>query len=78
MHGSLRSGHPARTCPSPALPGSTANLTAARTYRTVVVCEQFGIAVLADKGYVVGGTLENPIRRAMSAAAAILILTVYS
>ncbi|KQV19089.1 IS5/IS1182 family transposase [Kitasatospora sp. Root107] len=50
---------------SPALPGRTADLTATRTHRIIAICEELGIAVLADKGYVsAGGTFETPIKRA--------------
>lgn len=49
---------------SPVLPGRSADLTATRTHRIIAICEELGIAVLADKGYVgAGGTFETPIRR---------------
>ncbi|WP_159030490.1 transposase family protein [Streptomyces sp. CB01201] len=38
--------------------------TAARTDRIIAICEELGIAVLADKGYVgAGGIFETPIKR---------------
>ncbi|GAA3280845.1 hypothetical protein GCM10010493_71030 [Streptomyces lavendulae subsp. grasserius] len=36
---------------SPALPGRTHDLTAARTHRIIRICERQGIRVLADRAY---------------------------
>ena len=36
---------------SPALPGRTHDLTAARTHKTIGICERQGIPVLADRAY---------------------------
>lgn len=40
---------------SPALPGRTHDLTAARTHRIVGICERQGVAVLADRAYMGAG-----------------------
>ncbi len=40
---------------SPALPGSTHDLTAARTHRIIRICERQGVPVLADLAYQGGG-----------------------
>ncbi|MBB4893148.1 hypothetical protein FHS39_002179 [Streptomyces olivoverticillatus] len=51
---------------SPALPGRTHDLTAAREHEVVSTCEELGIAVLADKGYIgAGGSVETPFKAAM-------------
>jgi hypothetical protein len=36
---------------SPALPGRTQDLTAARTHRIIRICERQGVPVLADRAY---------------------------
>lgn len=36
---------------SPALPGRTHDLTAARTHRIIRICERQGVPVLADRAY---------------------------
>lgn len=49
---------------SPALPGRTVDITAARTHGIVTVCERLRIPVLADKTYVgAGGTFQVPFKR---------------
>ncbi|AYC39648.1 hypothetical protein DWG14_03890 [Streptomyces griseorubiginosus] len=40
---------------SPALPGRTHDLTAARTYRIIRICERQGVPILADLAYQGGG-----------------------
>ncbi len=40
---------------SPALPGRTHDLTAARTHRIIRICERQGMPVLADRAYQGGG-----------------------
>ncbi|GHH81453.1 IS5 family transposase [Streptomyces capitiformicae] len=40
---------------SPALPGRTHDLTAARTHRVIRICERQGVPVLADLAYQSGG-----------------------
>ena len=40
---------------SPALPGRTHDLTAARTHRIIRICERQGIPVLADRAYMGAG-----------------------
>jgi hypothetical protein len=40
---------------SPALPGRTHDLTAARTHRIIRICERQGILVLADRAYIGAG-----------------------
>ncbi|GAA3035911.1 hypothetical protein GCM10020000_11800 [Streptomyces olivoverticillatus] len=48
---------------SPALPGRTHDLTAAREHEVVSTCEELGIAVLADKGYIGAGWLgRDPVQ----------------
>ncbi|CAL9620751.1 hypothetical protein SUDANB6_05857 [Streptomyces sp. enrichment culture] len=37
---------------SPALPGRTHDLTAARTHHTIRICERQGVPVLADRAYI--------------------------
>ncbi|GAB1333455.1 hypothetical protein ACE1SV_00450 [Streptomyces sp. E-15] len=44
---------------SPALPGRTHDLTAARTHRIIPVCERQGVPVLADLAYQPDGALEG-------------------
>lgn len=49
---------------SPALPGRTHDLTAARTHRIIRICERQGIPVLADRAYIGAGPwVTTPIRR---------------
>ncbi|QCX82412.1 Transposase DDE domain protein (plasmid) [Streptomyces sp. YIM 121038] len=49
---------------SPALPGGTHDITAAREHDVVETCAVLGLDVLADKGYQgAGGTVITPIRR---------------
>ncbi len=49
---------------SPALPGRTVDITAARTHHIVTICERLRIPVLADKAYVgASGTFEVPFKR---------------
>lgn len=49
---------------SPALPGGTHDVKAARAHGIVDVCEQLDLEVLADKGYQgAGGTLITPVKR---------------
>jgi hypothetical protein len=49
---------------SPALPGRTVDITAARTHRIITVCERLRIPVLADKAYEgAGGTFCTPFKR---------------
>ncbi|MFB7828943.1 transposase family protein, partial [Streptomyces hydrogenans] len=49
---------------SPALPGRTVDITAARTHHIVTVCERLRIPVLADKAYAgAGGTFQVPFKR---------------
>jgi hypothetical protein len=49
---------------SPALPGRTVDITAARTHHIVTICEQLRIPVLADKAYTgAGGTFQVPFKR---------------
>lgn len=40
---------------SPALPGRTHDLTAARTHRTIRICERQGVPIVADLAYQGGG-----------------------
>lgn len=40
---------------SPALPGRTHDLTAARTHRIIRICERQGVPVLADRAYIGAG-----------------------
>lgn len=49
---------------SPALPGRTHDLTAARTHRIIRICERQGVPVLADRAYIGAGYwVATPIRR---------------
>lgn len=49
---------------SPALPGRTVDITAARTHHIVTICERLRIPVLADKACTgAGGTFEVPFKR---------------
>ncbi len=49
---------------SPALPGRTHDLTAARTHRIIRICERQGVPVLADRAYIgVGPWVTTPRRR---------------
>jgi hypothetical protein len=49
---------------SPALPGRTVDITAARTHRIVTICERLKIPVPADKAYQgAGGTVCTPFKR---------------
>jgi len=49
---------------SPALPGRTHDLTAARTHRIIRICERQGVPVLADCAYIGAGPwVTTPIRR---------------
>ncbi|MBB4984234.1 hypothetical protein GGE06_005180 [Streptomyces sp. SFB5A] len=49
---------------SPALPGRTHDLTAARTHRIIQICERQGVPVLADRAYIGAGPwATTPIRR---------------
>jgi hypothetical protein len=49
---------------SPALPGRTHHLTAARRHRIIATCIRLGIPVLADRGYQgAGDTVAVPHRR---------------
>ncbi|WP_435191332.1 transposase family protein [Streptomyces sp. bgisy126] len=49
---------------SPALPGRTVDITAARTHHIITLCERLRIPVLADKAYAgAGGTFQVPFKR---------------
>jgi hypothetical protein len=49
---------------SPALPGRTVDITAARTHHIITMCERLKIPALADKAYVgAGGTFCTPFKR---------------
>ncbi|MDX3533567.1 transposase [Streptomyces sp. MB09-01] len=49
---------------SPALPGRTHDLTAARTHRIIRICERQGVPVLADRAYIGAGPwVTTPFRR---------------
>ncbi|MFG2487907.1 transposase family protein [Streptomyces virginiae] len=49
---------------SPALPGRTHDLTAARTHRIIRICERQGVPVLADRAYIGASPwVTTPIRR---------------
>ena len=49
---------------SPALPGRTHDLTAARTHRIIWICERQGVPILADRAYIGAGPwVTTPIRR---------------
>ncbi|WP_411073178.1 transposase family protein [Streptomyces sp. cmx-4-25] len=49
---------------SPALPGRTHDLTAARTHRIIRICERQGVPVLADRAYIGAGPwVTTPLRR---------------
>ncbi len=48
---------------SPALPGRTHDLTAARTHRVIRICERQGVPVLADRAYIGASSwVTTPIR----------------
>lgn len=49
---------------SPAMPGRTHDLTAARTHRIIRICERQGVPILADRAYIGAGPwVTTPIRR---------------
>ncbi|MCZ2526713.1 transposase [Streptomyces sp. HB2AG] len=49
---------------SPALPGRTHDLTAARAHRIIRICERQGVPVLADMAYIGAGPwVTTPVRR---------------
>ncbi|MFF3937493.1 transposase family protein [Streptomyces phaeofaciens] len=49
---------------SPALPGRTHDLTAARTHRIIRICERQGVPILADRAYLGAGPwVTTPVRR---------------
>lgn len=49
---------------SPALPGRTHDLTAARTHRIIRICERQGVPVLADRAYLGASPwVTTPVRR---------------
>jgi transposase len=49
---------------SPALPGRTHDLTAARTHRIIRICGRQGVPVLADRAFLGGGPwVTTPVRR---------------
>ncbi|MCX4586914.1 transposase [Streptomyces sp. NBC_01481] len=49
---------------SPALPGRTHDLTAARTHRIIRFCERQGVPILADRAYIGAGPwVTTPVRR---------------
>lgn len=48
---------------SPALPGRTHDLTAARTHKVLRICERHGIPVLADMAYIGAGDWVTTARR---------------
>ncbi|MGC0407365.1 hypothetical protein RKD31_000608 [Streptomyces sp. SAI-163] len=49
---------------SPALPGRSHDLAAARTHRIIRICERQGVPVLADRAYTGAGSwVTTPIRR---------------
>ncbi|OUD04252.1 transposase family protein [Streptomyces swartbergensis] len=49
---------------SPALPGRTHDLTAARTHRIIRICERQGVPILADRAYMGASTwVTTPLRR---------------
>ncbi|MGW7467049.1 transposase [Streptomyces xantholiticus] len=49
---------------SPALPGRTYDLTAARTHRIIRFCERQGVPILADRAYIGAGPwVTTPVRR---------------
>jgi hypothetical protein len=49
---------------SPALPGRTHDLTAARTHRIIRICERQGVPVLADRAYMGASSwVMTPLRR---------------
>ena len=48
---------------SPALPGHTHDLTAARTHRIIRICERQGVPILADRAYIGAGPwVPTPIK----------------
>ncbi|MFD5514374.1 transposase family protein [Streptomyces sp. NPDC127051] len=49
---------------SPALPGRTADITAARTHNIITICERLKIPALADKACQgAGGTVASPVKK---------------
>jgi hypothetical protein len=48
---------------SPALPGRTHDLTAARTHRIIRICERQGVPVLADMAYIGAGDRVTTVKR---------------
>ncbi|MCC2280712.1 transposase family protein [Streptomyces sp. ET3-23] len=49
---------------SPALPGRTVDITAARTHKIITICERLKIPALADRAYEgAGGTFCTPFKR---------------
>ncbi|SCE09543.1 DDE superfamily endonuclease [Streptomyces sp. SolWspMP-5a-2] len=48
---------------SPALPGWCHDLTAARTYRIIRICERHGVPILADRAYTGAGPWVTTVRR---------------
>lgn len=49
---------------SPALPGRTYHLTAARTHRIIRICERQGVPVLTDRAYTgASPRVTTPIRQ---------------
>lgn len=48
---------------SPALPGRTHDLTAARTHEILRICERQGVAVLADMAYIGAGDWVTTAKR---------------
>ncbi len=49
---------------SPALPGRTHDLTAARTHRIIRFCERQGVPILAGRAYIGAGPwVTTPVRR---------------
>ncbi|GAA2248438.1 hypothetical protein GCM10010104_51190 [Streptomyces indiaensis] len=49
---------------SPALPGSTHDLTAALTHRIIRICERQGVPILTDRAYIGAGSwVTTPVRR---------------
>jgi len=49
---------------SPARPGCSHDLTAARTHRIIGICERQGVPILADRAYIGAGSwVTTPVRR---------------
>ncbi len=49
---------------SPALPGRTHDLSAARTHRIIRICERQSVPLLADRAYIGAGSwVTRPVRR---------------